>query len=161
MEVQTQTAQETIFADIEHEHEMREAAAGRRLVNYIVDFVVFYGFLMGFIFVLAVICFWFGVDITPYFSEETAASKLFIYLFSGVMIIIWYSFIEGVTKGRSLGKYITGTRAVRLDGSEISWKDAFKRSACRLIPFEPFSGFGGRFWHDSIAKTTVVRNKKY
>jgi uncharacterized RDD family membrane protein YckC len=64
--------------------------------------------------------------------------------------------LEGIFKGTTLGKWITGTKAVTEAGKDISFKDAFLRSACRLIPFEVFSGFGTP-WHDSFTKTIVIK----
>jgi uncharacterized RDD family membrane protein YckC len=64
---------------------------------------------------------------------------------------------RGITKGRSLGKWITGTVAVRLDGNTINWKDAFLRSLSRIVPFEPFSALGYAPWHDKWTETTVVK----
>ncbi len=47
-----------------------------------------------------------------------------------------YTLLEGAAKGKTLGKLITGTRALKIDGSNLTWKDAFLRSLCRIVPFE-------------------------
>jgi len=67
--------------------------------------------------------------------------------------------MEGLSKGRSLGKVITRTVAVNKDLSRIGWKQAFMRSLCRLIPIEPLSGLGGFPWHDEFTKTIVIRKR--
>jgi hypothetical protein len=41
--------------------------------------------------------------------------------------------------------------------SPITWKDAFIRSASRLVPFETLTGFGGYPWHDEWSKTRVIQ----
>ena len=82
------------------------------------------------------------------------------YLCAIVIIVGYYTVFEATTKGRTLGKFITGTQAVREDGSNITWKDAFIRSLCRLVPFEPFSTFGVLPWHDSWSKTIVIKKSK-
>jgi uncharacterized RDD family membrane protein YckC len=61
--------------------------------------------------------------------------------------------------GRTLGKLITGSKAVREDGTSLTWKDACLRSLSRMVPFEPFSALGGAPWHDRWTKTTVVRTR--
>jgi hypothetical protein len=59
-----------------------------------------------------------------------------------------------------LGKLITGTRAIREDGVELNFKDAFLRSLSRLVPFEPFSIWSGNgIWHDSWTKTMVIKSR--
>jgi uncharacterized RDD family membrane protein YckC len=76
-----------------------------------------------------------------------------------VLFILYYGLLEGISKGKTLGKLITGTRAVREDGTPISFGDAFKRTLCRIIPFEPFSAFGYKPWHDSITNTIVIKEQ--
>jgi uncharacterized RDD family membrane protein YckC len=61
------------------------------------------------------------------------------------------------TKGRTLGKLITGTAAVKDDGTALTFKDVLLRSVCRLIPFEPISILFGGFWHDTLAHTMVIK----
>ncbi|MBK6634385.1 MAG: hypothetical protein IPG38_08770 [Chitinophagaceae bacterium] len=52
---------------------------------------------------------------------------------------------------------VTGTRAIRQDGNELTFKDALLRSLCRLVPFEVFSGFNILTWHDSWTETMVIK----
>jgi uncharacterized RDD family membrane protein YckC len=65
--------------------------------------------------------------------------------------------MEGFSKGRSLGKMVTSTTAVKRDLTPINWKDASVRSLIRLIPIEPLSGLEGSPWHDSLSKTIVIK----
>ncbi|MEP6710923.1 MAG: RDD family protein [Ferruginibacter sp.] len=126
-----------------------------RFVNWVVDIIAYYilslfaGVLMGLLapdFIRKIV-----YDKTDYllFSYGTA---LFVFLF-------YYIVIEGLTKGKSLGKLITKTRAVKEDGSAINWRDAFKRGLARAVPFEPFSAFGDRPWHDKWTDTVVIKQK--
>jgi hypothetical protein len=41
-------------------------------------------------------------------------------------------------------------------GEPVSVLRALGRTFCRLIPFEHFSFFGSRGWHDSLSRTDVV-----
>jgi len=75
---------------------------------------------------------------------------------------IFYFILEATTQ-RTIGKFLTGTMVVMEDGSKPSAWVIFKRTLCRLIPFEPFSFFrdDSRGWHDTISDTFVVNAKKY
>ena len=69
----------------------------------------------------------------------------------------YYTFCEKLFKGYTLGKLVTGTRAIRQDGKELTFKDALLRSLSRLAPFEVFSGFNTLTWHDNWTDTMVVK----
>ncbi len=56
--------------------------------------------------------------------------------------LLYYTVCEKAFKGYTLGKLVSGTRAIRDDGGELTLKDAFLRSASRLVPLEFLSGFG-------------------
>jgi len=95
-------------------------------------------------------------SITEFFND-----RLNGYLIGIPAMILIYTSIEALSKGRSLGKVITGTVAVEsYDLSRIGWKKAFLRSLCRMIPFEPLSGFGANPWHDSMTHTMVIKKQK-
>ncbi len=66
--------------------------------------------------------------------------------------------IEAITKGRSLGKLITKTKAVNEDGTSISVSTAFTRGLSRAVPFNSFSALGNppHPWHDKWTKTYVI-----
>ena len=73
-------------------------------------------------------------------SESTSQIDLLLlaYLIGIVNYLLYYTICEKGFKGYTLGKLITGTRAIRNDGGELTFKDAFLRSLCRLVPFEVF-----------------------
>jgi len=73
----------------------------------------------------------------------------------------FFSF-EYFTKGRSIGKYITKTKVVSVDGTAPTQKDFFIRNISRLVPFDGLSFLkqdGG--WHDLWSDTRVVNWEKY
>lgn len=80
------------------------------------------------------------------------------YLYSWVLYMAYYVFFEGIW-GRTPGKFILGTIVVTDEGKKPSLMTIVKRSLCRFIPFEAFSFFGERGWHDSITDTMVVRTR--
>ncbi|HEY6914196.1 MAG TPA: RDD family protein, partial [Paludibacter sp.] len=61
--------------------------------------------------------------------------------------------------GRSLGKIITKTKVITVDGDKPDFKTFLIRALCRFIPLESFSFLGSTDsgWHDSISRTRVVR----
>jgi len=79
----------------------------------------------------------------------------------GVTGVVW-GLMEALFKGKSVGKFITGTRAVNEDGSRISVGIAFKRGFSRIVPLEPFSAFGNPSypWHDRWTNTYVIDEKQ-
>ena len=93
--------------------------------------------------------------------NEPEAIDLWVigYAIAIVNWLVYYTICEKAFRGYTLGKLITGTRAVREDGGELTFKDAFLRSLSRLVPFEWFSGFGGHPWHDTWTKTMVVKSR--
>ena len=80
-------------------------------------------------------------------------------LLGAIMFLIYYIPQEAFS-GRTLGKLITGTKAVSEDGTELTFGQVLGRTLCRFIPFEAFSFLGGngrpRGWHDKIPKTKVI-----
>ncbi len=121
------------------------ASRGQRSGNFILDF--------AFIYVLAVLL----VFSWPEFFTEDANG----YAVSVVLYIIYYLPQEAVW-GRTIGKHITGTKAVNQDGTELTFRSAVGRTLCRFIPFEVLSFVGRRprGWHDSFSKTMVISLRK-
>ncbi len=83
-------------------------------------------------------------------------------IFHAAIILIYYVPQETLS-GKTLGKLITGTKAVSENGEKLSFGQALGRSLCRFIPFEGFSFFGQngrpRGWHDKITKTKVISTR--
>lgn len=90
--------------------------------------------------------------------ENRFAIFVFIFLISIIQSVIFMGFYEYLTKGVTLGKLITGTKAVNQDGTNITIGTAFLRSLCRIVPFEPFSALTTPCypWHDKWTKTFVI-----
>lgn len=136
---------------------LTEASSGKRLANYIIDLACFYAFafVLGIVFALL-----FGPEIFDY--EETTANSLLDRLISLIMYGILLGLIEGFCKGKTLGKLITGTRAVKEDGSPVDFAHGFKRGLIRIIPFNALSGLGSPCspWHDRWSKTLVIDEKQ-
>ncbi|WP_333662703.1 RDD family protein [Chishuiella changwenlii] len=130
-----------------------KANKGLRFLNYLIDLVAVIFILAIVLITLTFILGALGLTI----SEESILFDLFIY----VLVVIIYFLIEFVTKGRSLGKLITGTKVVMIDGTDPTTKDYFVRNLCRIIPFDALTFLGENGWHDKISKTTVVRKRAF
>lgn len=138
----------------------QEASVGQRFVNYLIDAMLMqYGlsFITGAL--LAKVLMALNPEFAAAFFDDEGAWD-FILSSYGLSILnytLYYTFCELVFKGYTLGKLVTGTRAVRSDGSPLAFKDALLRSLTRLVPFEAFSALGGDPWHDRWTKTMVVK----
>lgn len=136
-----------------------QADKGRRFVNFLVDNLLMQyalGFVTGYLLGLIL------VQLAPDFlyevvNEEGSTSYfIFIYMVALFNYLIYYTLCEKLFRGYTLGKLLSGTRAIRKDGGELTLKDAFLRSLSRLVPFEAFSGLGDEPWHDTWTDTTVI-----
>jgi uncharacterized RDD family membrane protein YckC len=101
-----------------------------------------------------------GVSDAATIEQDINSSTALLYLISFLTFLAYYTLFEAATKGRTIGKLITGTVAVKDDGTALTFKEALLRSLCRMIPFEPFSAFGGRPWHDTITHTMVIKKPR-
>ncbi|HMG82985.1 MAG TPA: RDD family protein [Ferruginibacter sp.] len=132
------------------------ASTGKRFLNYIIDLLVFY-FLM---FILGVVM----VIVSPGLKEGFSDNNFG--LLSRVVALglyaVYMSIVEAIFKGKSLGKLITKTCAVNLDGSTISTQTAFARGFSRAVPFCAFSALGTPCnpWQDKWTDTMVVDEKE-
>lgn len=140
-----------------------QASVGQRFLNYLVD-----GLLMqyGLSFITGILIAKIMMAISPetaydWFVERKDSIDVLasFYLISIVNFLIYYTICEKAFKGMTLGKLITGTKAIRDDGQELSFKNALLRSLSRVVPFEPFSAFSGYPWHDSWTSTMVIKTR--
>jgi uncharacterized RDD family membrane protein YckC len=136
-----------------------EASAGQRFLNYLVDyFVMYFVIAFGTSYLLMQVLLATSPE-TAYdlFSENKMLTSYIIAIFNH---LLYYTFCEKIFRGHTLGKFITGTRTIREDGDELTFKDAFLRSLSRLVPFEALSiWFGNGMWHDTWTKTKVIKTR--
>ena len=126
-----------------------KANKGLRIANYLIDLATVVIILIIIITVIYLVLELFAIN----FSEDNIILDLLMYLgFVGV-----YFLMEVITKGRSVGKYITGTKVVTIFGEIPNSSQVLKRTLSRLIPFDALSFFGENGWHDSWSDTRVVK----
>lgn len=132
---------------------LERASLGKRFANYIIDLLAFYFLAFCYGMFIAIVS---PSTVEGWDQEDATGFDFTGYLISMVLFFLYMSLLEVVFKGRSLGKLITGTKAVNEDGTNITVKTAFLRGLCRIVPFEPFSAFGRAPWHDSWTNTQVI-----
>ena len=145
-----------ILSDIDVSYQY--ASTGQRFLNYFIDNLILqYGlsFVSG---ILVALVF---EPLNPGLLDRmttngTSEYWLFLFIILVLNYILYYPLCEKLFHGRTIGKLVTGTKAVKEDGSPLSFKDALLRSLVRMVPFEPLSGFGTP-WHDSWTNTTVIK----
>jgi len=146
------------FSLFETDFEYMRASTGKRFLNYLIDLVVDY--------ILVIITVYIVVNLYPpsayYIAEQSQGFSFVLSLFWLIIYLLYMGITEAVFKGRSIGKLITNTRAVNLDGTRISFKTAFLRSLSRAVPFSAFSALGAPCdpWWDQWTKTLVIDQKK-
>ena len=132
------------------------ASNGSRFINYILDIVIILVLIFVISLMIAFLANFMGWNDLLYWLGNL--SDLEGQLVFVVISIFYYSLSEGLF-GRSIGKFVTGTIVVDENGEKPSFGTIFKRTLCRLIPFDGFSFLGSRGWHDSISDTYVVNKK--
>ncbi|HSB93673.1 MAG TPA: RDD family protein [Flavitalea sp.] len=134
------------------------ASSGKRFLNYLIDVVMFYLLIVIVGIVLGIM----SPAVVEYLDSDDSTFGLIdrivtLFLYAGYM-----GFCEMMFKGKSVGKMITGCRAVNLDGSTITGKTAFLRGLSRAVPFASFSAFGDPCnpWQDRWTDSMVVNDLK-
>lgn len=151
--------------DLFAEHEVFQheyASTGQRFLNWLIDNLLM---RFGLSWVTGYAVGYFLAHFFPHFYLDMVESKglewyLTLYLIAFFNYLIYYTFCEKVFNGYTLGKLITGTRAIREDGAELTLRNATLRSLSRMVPFEVFSIWGGAgLWHDAWTKTMVIKTR--
>lgn len=114
---------------------MKEVSKGTRIINLIVDSLL----------------------ITILFASiETFITKSIPFL-PLIIVCIYYSSFE-YFKGQTVGKMVTKTQVVGIDGSKPSFLNILLRTILRFNPFDVFSYLFGneQGTHDVLSKTKLI-----
>ena len=141
----------------EFEINLQQASTGKRFANWLIDIIVYYVLAVFFVVVTMPSL----VRPRTVYGEDRSDRELQIDFVALVIYIAYFALLETLTKGRTIGKMITGTRAVQENGRPITAKIAFLRALSRVVPFEPFSALGSPShpWHDRWTGTYVIDEK--
>lgn len=124
------------------------ASGKKRFANLLIDLVMYSTVTFIVSFVLAII---FGNTFVIWVSGTQNS-----YLMSFIIYILYFVFFETFF-GQTIGKVFTGTKVVNLDGSKVGFVVVLYRTACRFIPFEPFTFLDDtKGLHDTLTKTKVI-----
>lgn len=134
------------------------ASQGTRLANYLIDYVCQILLMFALVVVLTMISVIIGNDSILARIEEM--NQIEEYGVAVVIVLIYYNVFE-IFFSRTIGKFITKTIVVNINGEKPDSQEILVRSLCRLIPFDGFSFLGApnKGWHDSISKTYVVKKE--
>lgn len=138
-----------------------KASQGKRLLNIIVDRIVLYTAFTIVGFIIAI-----GAELTglaffrsalDFFENMDKLTDLLI----TTLVYLTYMIVMEYKTGRSVGKYVTGTKVVSTDGTKAELTQIIYRNLARLVPFDAFSFLGTDGWHDRWTDTRVVNAKQY
>lgn len=131
---------------------------GTRFANYLIDYVCVIVLIYAIVFALAMLSVIVGSE--ELLARIASMNKIEEYTLAIVSILIYYNVLE-IFFSRTIGKFITKTVVVNINGEKPDSQEILIRSLCRLIPFEIFSFLGApnKGWHDSISKTYVVKKE--
>src|SRR6185312_5715498 len=108
------TEEKSLLDDLYDVQLLRPASQEKRMANFLIDYVIgsilAFSFAMGVLIVLLAIT---GTEDTEKFSNLTI-----LLILAGQ--ITYYTGFEAGNKGRTIGKMITGTYAIRLDNKPLT-----------------------------------------
>ncbi len=125
------------------------AGKGRRFATLLLDYV---GFVMLSMIVSGILLFLFQHRAAFLFKGVWG------YVYGSGVVCFYYLFFEGLW-GRTPAKLILGTKVTDLKGQPATFGAIVKRTLARLVPFEAFTFFGDRGFHDKASRTQVVRTR--
>ncbi len=118
--------------------------SGIRFLNFIIDFIIWL--------IIA------GILTFP-LNANLGTQMLLGYLILFGTFIGYYVIME-IKFQKTIGKFITKTRVVKMNGEKPENSDIIFRTFCRLIPFDRISFlFMKNGIHDMLSKTKVVKDK--
>tara|TARA_R110002051_G_scaffold251672_1_gene311046 strand:- start:4527 stop:5108 length:582 start_codon:yes stop_codon:yes gene_type:complete len=119
-------------------------SSGIRFLNFIIDFIIWLIIAAIFTFPL---------------SANDGNQMLLGYVIMFATFIGYYAILE-IKFQKTVGKFITKTKVVTLNGEKPENGEIISRTFCRLIPFDQLSFlFMKNGIHDNLSKTKVVKDK--
>ena len=145
-----------VFSGVQPD-EIVKASPGQRILNLFVDWIAS--------FIATALVYGIIIDtVMPprpiSYTEPKSNSDLLDLLLTFLGYVLFMAIMEAGYKGKTIGKFLTKTRAVNLDGTPISIKTAFVRAFIRAIPLNTVSALTPACspWHDKWTNTTVIKD---
>ncbi|WP_126652267.1 RDD family protein [Chryseobacterium aureum] len=138
-----------------------KASTGTRFLNYFLDRIfiqiIFYIFFFAFALFYSIV---FGEVISEEDIDNNTSLAVSI-IISYFFVFFAYFFFMEYYLGKTIAKYITGTKVISIDGNQPTSLQIAGRIFSRMVPFDSLSFFGENGWHDSWSDTRVINLKNY
>lgn len=119
-----------------------------RFLNFLIDIIVWSVLATSVTFII-------GIFIQP--TDQSMISLIAYILIFGTFIA-YYAIME-IKFQKTIGKFVTKTKVVKVNGEKPTEGDIIIRTFCRFIPFDRFSYlFDKNGFHDYLSKTQVIRD---
>ncbi|SMO62113.1 Uncharacterized membrane protein YckC, RDD family [Chryseobacterium rhizoplanae] len=138
--------------------EYNKASLGIRLANNFLDFILLYviNYLLS-----IVSNFLYEVTSIEFFYLYSNGNILWQIVIGNFNYFLYYFLMENYLDGRTVAKYITGTKVISTDGTKPTTQQIIYRSLSRIVPFDALSFLGENGWHDKWSETRVINIKNY
>lgn len=137
----------TVFKEIEC------VSGWTRFGHYLIDVAAYYAFV-----ILVLVIFGFLSGLFSWEIDfESRQFDVFIRIAGYLVLHPFFYFFWEFFFQKTPGKWVTKCRVVNEYGEKPSLGQILGRSYARCIPFEAFSCFSERGWHDTMSKTYLVK----
>ena len=99
---------------------------------------------------------WKNLSVQLQHTDNPSLTMQLLYAFTS---LLYFTLTEALLNGRTIGKLLTNTRAMRVDGEAFTIREAFLRSLCRQLQIEIFIAAFGYIIHDKWTNTVVVEKR--
>jgi uncharacterized RDD family membrane protein YckC len=148
-EIKERTTTERIAKD---KVDSNVVGSGIRFLNLIIDSIIWY--------ILIIITYFLFWIIIP--TSVSTSNGFIVGIINLIIIFVpffaYHSLME-IKFQKTIGKFITKTKVVKLNGEKPESSDIISRTFCRLIPFDRISFlFMKNGIHDFLSKTKVIKD---
>ncbi|RLJ33960.1 putative RDD family membrane protein YckC [Chryseobacterium sp. 7] len=138
--------------------EYNKASSGIRLANNFLDLIVLY--IVNYI-LSSVSNLLYEATSIEFFYFYSNGNLLWQILIGNFNYCLYYFLMENYLDGRTVAKYITGTKVISTDGTKPTTQQIVYRTLSRIVPFDGLSFLGVNGWHDTWSDTRVINIKNY
>ncbi|WP_347926208.1 RDD family protein [Pontimicrobium sp. SW4] len=125
--------------------------SGIRFLNLIIDSIVWYILIVLVFFIV-------GLLFPTYIINNNFTVVIINLILIFGAFFVYHSIME-IKFQKTLGKFVTKTKVVKINGEKPTNEDIVTRTFCRLIPFDRISFlFVKNGIHDFLSKTKVVKD---
>ncbi|AZB10076.1 RDD family protein [Chryseobacterium sp. G0162] len=138
--------------------EYNKASLWIRFANNFIDVIIIY--IVNYL--LSSICnFLYNITSLEFFYFYSNGGFLWSLFIGNFNYYLYYFLMENYLDGKTISKYITGTKVISTDGTKPTTQQIMYRSLSRIVPFDGLSFLGVNGWHDSWSDTRVINLKNY